>query len=179
MLFRSRGILTPSGRDLLTKLKPPGLSARQPSSEEAEAMIQESVLQPAAKAPAAPVEAPKPAAIEIVDRFPMGENTEYRVVKTQVGYAANLYDADAGKYVPGSARIFPTKTFGDQAQAKATEFARGEFEKTQPKPAAPKAVEPEAKPTEADEKAKAKQDLEDALGDLSIDRKSTRLNSSH
>jgi len=172
-MINGRGILTPSGRDLLTKIKPPGLSARQPTGEEAEAMIRENVLQPAAKAPAiapapaAPVTPAKPAAVEIVERFPMGENTEYRVVKTQVGYAANLYDADAGKYVPGSARIFKTETFGDQARAKATEFARGEFEKTQPKET-PKAVEPEAKPTEADEKAKAKQDLEDALGDLSM-----------
>jgi len=94
-MINGRGILTPSGRDLLTKIKPPGLSARQPSGEEAEAMIRENVLQPAAKAPAVT-------------------------------------------------------------------------------PAAP--VTP-AKPAEADEKAKAKQDLEDALGDLSmLLTKSGRMN---
>lgn len=46
-LINDKGALTPKGRDLLGQLKPAGLSAKQPSKEEAEALIRANVSQPA------------------------------------------------------------------------------------------------------------------------------------
>ena len=68
----------------------------------------------------------------VIDKLPMGDNVEYHIVKTQAGYAANMFDVDSGNYVPGSTRIFSTKNFGDQAEAKAREFAQGEVNKVKP-----------------------------------------------
>ena len=69
--------------------------------------------------------APKlPPNVEQVANIPMGENTEYHVLKTPTGYTANMFDVDAGKYIPGSARMFSNKTFGDEAQANALNFVR-------------------------------------------------------
>ena len=87
------------------------------------------------EAPAPKVKAPKveepiatapklPPNVEQVANIPMGENTEYHVLKTPTGYTANMFDADAGKYIPGSARMFSNKTFGDEAQANALNFVR-------------------------------------------------------
>ena len=80
--------------------------------------------------PAAPQNTPKlPPKVEQVASFPMGENTEYHVLKTPTGYTANMFDKDAGKYVPGSAKMFPTKTFGDEAQTKAVDYVKEQAEK--------------------------------------------------
>jgi hypothetical protein len=68
----------------------------------------------------------------VIDKLPMGDNVEYHIVKTKAGYAANMFDVDSGNYVPGSTRIFSTKNFGDQAEAKAREFAQGEINKVPP-----------------------------------------------
>jgi len=176
-MINGRGILTPSGRDLLTKIKPPGLSARQPTGEEAEAMIRENVLQPAAKAPAvapapeAPaalaVEAPKPAVT--LEGWKQGTNFQNQKTWTKDinGQSVQVLQTGPKSFSASNADAIesPSNTFRtlQEAQRAATINAT--------KPAAPKAVEPaapEAKPTEADEKAKAKQDLEDALGDLSM-----------
>ena len=70
-----------------------------------------------------------PPKVEQVASFPMGENTEYHVLKTPTGYTANMFDKDAGKYVPGSAKMFPTKTFGDEAQTKAVDYVKEQAEK--------------------------------------------------
>jgi len=66
----------------------------------------------------------------IVNAYDMGNNMEYRVIKTQNGYTANMYDKDSGQYVSGSARIFRTDKFGDEALTKANEFAQSEQAKT-------------------------------------------------
>jgi hypothetical protein len=80
--------------------------------------------------PAAPQNTPKlPPKVEQVASFPMGENTEYHVLKTPTGYTANMFDKDAGKYVPGSAKMFPTKTFGGEAQTKAVDYVKEQAEK--------------------------------------------------
>jgi len=88
--------------------------------------------------PLVPAEAPKsedkktpklPPNVEQVASFPMGENTDYHVLKTPTGFVANLFDNDAGKYVNGSARAFPTKTFGEEAETKAKDFAKEQAEK--------------------------------------------------
>jgi|GEM_PF-2998454 len=70
-----------------------------------------------------------PPKVEQVASFPMGENTDYHVLKTPTGFVANLFDNDAGKYVSGSTRMFPIKTFGNEAETKATEFAKDQSEK--------------------------------------------------
>jgi hypothetical protein len=77
----------------------------------------------------APVVAPRAAAQpEIVQSFPMGENSEFRVIKSDQGYVTNLYDKDAEQYLD-TMRLFPTETFGEEAEARAIEFARSESEK--------------------------------------------------
>ena len=70
-----------------------------------------------------------PPKIEKIASFPMGENTDYHVLKTPTGYTANLFDNDSGKYVSGSTRMFSTKTFGDEAQTKAVDYAKDQAEK--------------------------------------------------
>jgi len=99
-------------------------------------------------APVVPTVAPKVEAAapekkaEVVHAIPMGENTEYQVIKTPTGYTANLFDKDSGNYVSGSTRIFKTDKFGDQAETKAMEFVAKEAEKAKPYMA------PETKPIE-------------------------------
>ena len=70
-----------------------------------------------------------PPKIEKIASFPMGENTDYHVLKTPTGYTANLFDNDSGKYVSGSTRMFSTKTFGDEAQTKAVDYVKEQAEK--------------------------------------------------
>jgi len=65
---------------------------------------------------------------EIVQSFPMGENSELQVIKNDKGYVTNLYDKDANQYL-GTMKLFPTETFGEEAEAKAIEFARSEADK--------------------------------------------------
>jgi tRNA G10 N-methylase Trm11 len=78
-----------------------------------------------------------PTAPEIVQSFPMGENSELQVIKNDKGYVTNLYDKDADQYL-GMMRLFPTETFGEEAEAKAIEFARSEADKAVKfEPAAP------------------------------------------
>ena len=126
-----------------------------------------------------------------IQTFDAGNNTEVRVFPNDKGYIANFYDKDSGKYIGG--KIFPTNNFGDQALPKALEFAQTEADKSkkmtgetpetqQVAPQTPQVqqvapTEVQANPTSTvqpsadvplDEKAKAKQDLEDALGDLSL-----------
>jgi len=79
-----------------------------------------------------PKEEPKKPRIGVIDKFSMDNNVEYHIVRTPTGYVANMFDVDSGQYVPGSARIFSTKNFGDQAEAKAREFAQGEVNKVKP-----------------------------------------------
>lgn len=99
--------------------------------------------------PAAPVEPIKTKEpYNIVDKFDMGENTEYQVIQTPTGYTANLLDKDSGEYVSGSTRLFKTDVFGDQAKAKAIEFAKQEQDK------ANKYQEPEAPAVDMAEIAK-------------------------
>jgi hypothetical protein len=99
--------------------------------------------------PAAPVEPVKTKEpYNIVDKFDMGENTEYQVIQTPTGYTANLLDKDSGEYVSGSTRLFKTDVFGDQAKAKAIEFAKQEQDK------ANKYQEPEAPAVDMAEIAK-------------------------
>jgi hypothetical protein len=90
--------------------------AQAPQAIEAEAQGQE-----------APAAAP---ASNIVERFPMGENVEYRVIETPTGYVASLYDIDAQTPVQDGVRIFTTQRFGDEARTAAIDFARSEYEKT-------------------------------------------------
>jgi hypothetical protein len=73
-----------------------------------------------------PKEEAKP---EILYSAPMGENTEYHVLKNDLGHVANLYDKDAGRYVPDSARIFPVETFGTQTEIAAKNFVQEEQDK--------------------------------------------------
>ena len=69
---------------------------------------------------------------KILYSAPMGENTEYHVLKNDQGYIANLYDKDAEKYISGSGRIFPEKTFGIHAETAAKNFVKFEQEKAAP-----------------------------------------------
>jgi hypothetical protein len=69
-----------------------------------------------------------PSAPEIVQSFPMGENSELQVIKNDKGYVTNLYDKDADQYL-GTMKLFPTETFGEEAEAKAIEFAKSEADK--------------------------------------------------
>jgi hypothetical protein len=78
---------------------------------------------------------------EVLYSAPMGENTEYHVLKNDQGYIANLYDKDAEKYISGSGRIFPEKTFGIHAETAAKNFVKFEQEKAAP-------YSPEIKPKE-------------------------------
>jgi hypothetical protein len=66
---------------------------------------------------------------EVLYSVPMGENTEYHVLKNDLGHVANLYDKDAGRYVPDSARIFPVENFGAQTEAAAKNFVKEEQNK--------------------------------------------------
>lgn len=70
-----------------------------------------------------------PPKVEVTHAYPMGENTEYQVLRTPTGYVANLFDKDAGKYVLGSARAYPIQTFGADAEIKANEFAQEQMHK--------------------------------------------------
>ena len=70
-----------------------------------------------------------PPKVEVTHAYPMGENTEYQVLRTPTGYVANLFDKDAGKYVLGSARAYPIQTFGADAEIKANEFAQEQMQK--------------------------------------------------
>jgi uncharacterized membrane protein len=212
-MINGKGILTPKGRDLLGKIKPAGLSARQPSSEEAEAMIRENVLQPALAKPAAPaVEAPKTTSSDLLKQIDEIEK------KTQTGKYSPLPTIDkaidavdkmkAGRVVdvptsgwmkgqgityqePGKKPQFTpmgerfAKALKD-AQATLTEDqkvsrsederlirealdkARAKTEKERTKAVAEKEAKETEATKEAEEKAKAQQDLEDALGDLSM-----------
>ena len=65
---------------------------------------------------------------EIVQSFPMGENSELQVIKNDKGYVTNLYDKDADQYL-GTMKLFPTETFGEEAKAKAIQFAKSEADK--------------------------------------------------
>lgn len=69
-----------------------------------------------------------PSAPEIVQSFPMGENSELQVIKNDKGYVTNLYDKDADQYL-GTMKLFPTETFGEEAKDKAIEFAKSEADK--------------------------------------------------
>jgi hypothetical protein len=71
----------------------------------------------------------KQAEPEVLYSAPMGENTEYHVLKNDQGHVANLYDKDAGRYVPDSARIFPVETFGEQTEIAAKNFVDEEQNK--------------------------------------------------
>lgn len=66
---------------------------------------------------------------EVLYSVPMGENTEYHVLKNDLGHVANLYDKDAGRYVADSARIFPVENFGAQTEAAAKNFVKEEQNK--------------------------------------------------
>jgi len=66
---------------------------------------------------------------EVLQSTPMGENTEYHILKNDQGHVANLYDKDAGQYVPDSARTFPVETFGDQTEIAAKNFVAEEQNK--------------------------------------------------
>jgi len=66
---------------------------------------------------------------EVIQTTPMGNNTEYHVLQNDQGHVANLYDKDAGQYVPGSLRIFPTETFGEQTETAAKNFVQEEQDK--------------------------------------------------
>lgn len=129
-----------------------------------------------------------------IQTFDAGNNTEVRVFPNDKGYIANFYDKDSGNYIGG--KIFPTSNFGDQALPKALEFAQVEADKskkltgetseaqqvaptTQGAPGVQQVAPTDVQANPAstvqpsadvplDEKAKAKQDLEDALGDLSL-----------
>ena len=111
---------------------------------------------PQAKPKEVPKEEPKEVPFGIVEKLPMGNNMEYHIVKTQAGYASSLFDVDSGQYVStaGGVTIFPTKNFGDQAEAKAREFAQAQIEKAKPfqtpeeKTEQPNNVKPEEKPAE-------------------------------
>jgi hypothetical protein len=87
-----------------------------------------------------------PSAPEIVQSFPMGENSELQVIKNDKGYVTNLYDKDADQYL-GTMKLFPTETFGEEAKAKAIEFAKSEADK------AIKYEPPAAKVTETPQEA--------------------------
>jgi hypothetical protein len=89
---------------------------------------------PQAEPKEVPKEEPKEVPLGIVEKLPMGNNMEYHIVKTQTGYASSLFDVDSGQYVStaGGVTIFPTKNFGDQAEAKAREFAQAQIEKAKP-----------------------------------------------
>jgi len=123
---------------------------------------------PPAAAPAAPaVEAPKPAVT--LEGWKQGTNFQDQKTWTKDinGQSVQVLQTGPKSFSASNADAIesPSNTFRtlQEAQRAATINAT--------KPAAPKAVEPaapEVKPTEADEKAKAKQDLEDALGDLSM-----------
>jgi len=66
---------------------------------------------------------------EVLYSAPMGENTEYHVLKNDLGHVANLYDKDAGRYVTDSARTFPVENFGTQTEAAAKNFVKEEQDK--------------------------------------------------
>lgn len=103
-----------------------------------------------------------PPKVEQVASFPMGENTEYHVLKTPTGYTANMFDKDAGKYVPGSAKMFSTKTFGDEAQTKAVDYVKEQAEKAakfNPVEKPQEVVTPPAKTAELETQAKPKENV--------------------
>jgi hypothetical protein len=116
----------------------------------------------------APVVAPKALAQpEIVQSFPMGENSEFRVIKSDQGYVANLYDKDAEQYLD-TMRLFPTETFGEEAEARAIEFAKSESEKAAA--LLPKATEIKQLSTEAVEVLKQADNIEKEALDLNTKR---------
>jgi hypothetical protein len=106
--------------------------------------------------PVAPVAEEVVTEPEIVQSFPMGENSELQVIKNDKGYVTNLYDKDANQYL-GTMKLFPTETFGEEAEAKAIEFAKSEADKAvkyEP-PAAPVEEAPLMTKEEADRIVKA------------------------
>lgn len=106
--------------------------------------------------PVAPVTEEVVTEPEIVQSFPMGENSELQVIKNDKGYVTNLYDKDANQYL-GTMKLFPTETFGEEAEAKAIEFAKSEADKAvkyEP-PAAPVEEAPLMTKEEADRIVKA------------------------
>lgn len=92
-----------------------------------------------------------PKAPEIATSFPMGENTEYLVVKNDNGWAAVLFDKDADTFV--TAKTWPTEKFGEEGKEQATEFAKSEAEKAA-KYLPPESVAPKAEEVVAPEAAK-------------------------
>ena len=97
-----------------------------------------------------------PPKVEVTHAYPMGENTEYQVLKTPTGYVANLFDKDAGKYVLGSARGYSIQTFGADAEIKANEFAQEQMRKAA-KFNPPAAEQPQVAPTPSVEAPKAEE----------------------
>ena len=99
-----------------------------------------------------------PPKVEVTHAYPMGENTEYQVLRTPTGYVANLFDKDAGKYVLGSARAYPIQTFGADAEIKANEFAQEQMHKAAKfNPLAPTVAPETTKETPLLEAPKAKE----------------------
>jgi len=105
--------------EIVAPAQAPVISQEQAKFKESE--FQEPIEPPQPKAP----EITKP---EIVQSFPMGENSEFQVIKNDQGYVTNLYDKDAGQYLD-TMRLFPTEKFGEEAESRAIEFARSESEK--------------------------------------------------
>ena len=63
----------------------------------------------------------------VAETFPMGENSEYMVVKNDNGWSAVLFDKDANQFV--TAQTWPTEQFGEEGKDKAIEFAKEQSEK--------------------------------------------------